>query len=39
MERANGVGPALREKAQIRGAALWPQQGVAIPGRVDVEVL
>ena len=40
MERANGVGPALREKALIRGAALWLQQGVAIPRlrRIDVEV-
>ena len=40
MERADGVGPALREKAQIRGAALGLQQGVTIPGlrRVDVEV-
>ena len=25
MERANGVGPALREKVLIRGAALWLQ--------------
>ena len=40
MERANGVDPALREKALIRGAALRLQQGVAIPRlrRVDVEV-
>ena len=40
MERANGVGPTLRKKALIRGAALGLQQGVAIPGlrRVDVEV-
>ena len=40
MERANGVGPTLREKALIRCAALWLQQCVAIPGlrRVDVEV-
>jgi hypothetical protein len=37
---ANGVGPALREKALIRSAALRLQQGVAIPGlrRIDVEV-
>ena len=32
MERANGVGPALREKALIRSAALRLQQGVTIPG-------
>jgi hypothetical protein len=32
MEGANGVGPALREKALIRSAALRLQQGVAIPG-------
>ena len=40
MERANGVGPALREKALIRSAALRLQQGVTIPGLrwVDVEV-
>ena len=40
MERANGVGPTLREKALIRCAALWLQQGVAIPRlrRIDVEV-
>jgi hypothetical protein len=40
MERANGVGPTLREKALIRCAALWLQQCVAIPGlrRIDVEV-
>src|SRR3984885_631917 len=40
MERANGVGPALREKALIRSAALRLQQGVAIPGLsgVDVEI-
>jgi hypothetical protein len=40
MERANGVGPALREKALIRSAALRLQQGVTIPGLrwVDIEV-
>jgi len=40
MERANGVGPALREKSPIGCAALGLQQGVAIPGlrRVDVEI-
>ena len=32
MERANGVGPALREKDLISRAALRLQQGVAIPG-------
>jgi hypothetical protein len=32
MESANGVGPALRKKALIRGAALWLQQSVTIPG-------
>src|SRR5580698_3309162 len=40
MERADGVGPALREKLPKRCAALWLQQGVAIPGlgRIDVEI-
>ena len=40
MERANGVGPALRETVLKRSSALWLQQGVVIPGlrRVDVEV-
>jgi hypothetical protein len=39
VERANGIGQALREKALIRGAALRLQKGVMIPGLrwVDVE--
>jgi hypothetical protein len=38
MERANGIGPPLREQGPIRRAALRLQQGVAIPGlrRIDV---
>ena len=40
MERANGIDPALREKALIRRAALGLQKGVMIPGLrlVNVEV-
>ena len=39
MERANGVGPAFREKALIRSAALRLQQCVAIPGLRRIEVV
>jgi hypothetical protein len=31
MKRANGIGPTLRKKALIGGAALGLQQGVRIP--------
>jgi hypothetical protein len=40
MKRANGIGPASRDEALIRSAALGLEKGVMIPGlrRVDVEV-
>jgi hypothetical protein len=38
MERANGIDPALREKALMRNAALRLQQGATIPGAIVTSI-